>query len=384
MTEKPNSKPIIAFYAPLKAPDHPVPSGDRQIARLLMQALQKTGYQVQLASRFRSLDIGGDDKRQKRLQILGRKLAYRLISHYNKQAVDLRPSFWFTYHLYHKAPDWLGPVVSKALDIPYLVVEASYAPKQKHGPWHRGLQSSRRALLGAARVFCINPQDKACITALLPAGHVIELKPFLGPESFFMTTPDRQQIAEKWSLNSRYCWLICVAMMRPGDKTHSYNLLAQALRHLKQQDWQLLIIGDGNAAETIIKAFDGLDGVRFLGQKHVAEIRPLLAACDLLVWPAVNEALGLALLEAQACGTAVLTCNEGGVASVVQNRYSGVLTKPRDVSTFAAALDDLITDRPTLESMGKNARHYAEQYHSLSSAGDVLKRVIDDLVLHQP
>src|SRR5258705_179814 len=28
----------IAFYAPLKPPSHPVPSGDRRIARLLLQA----------------------------------------------------------------------------------------------------------------------------------------------------------------------------------------------------------------------------------------------------------------------------------------------------------------------------------------------------------
>jgi hypothetical protein len=33
----------IAFYAPLKAPDHPVPSGDRTIARLLLAALKQGG-----------------------------------------------------------------------------------------------------------------------------------------------------------------------------------------------------------------------------------------------------------------------------------------------------------------------------------------------------
>jgi hypothetical protein len=30
----------IAFYAPLKSPDHPVPSGDRLLARLLVDALR--------------------------------------------------------------------------------------------------------------------------------------------------------------------------------------------------------------------------------------------------------------------------------------------------------------------------------------------------------
>ena len=34
----------IAFYAPLKPPDHPVPSGDRRMARLLMAALATAGH----------------------------------------------------------------------------------------------------------------------------------------------------------------------------------------------------------------------------------------------------------------------------------------------------------------------------------------------------
>ena len=34
----------VAFYAPMKAPDHPAPSGDRTMARLLLKALVKAGF----------------------------------------------------------------------------------------------------------------------------------------------------------------------------------------------------------------------------------------------------------------------------------------------------------------------------------------------------
>ena len=44
----------VAFYAPLKPPDHPTPSGDRRMARLLMEALRAGGHVPVLASRFRS------------------------------------------------------------------------------------------------------------------------------------------------------------------------------------------------------------------------------------------------------------------------------------------------------------------------------------------
>ena len=44
----------IAFYAPLKPPDHPVPSGDRQMARQLISALEAKGNIITIPSHLRS------------------------------------------------------------------------------------------------------------------------------------------------------------------------------------------------------------------------------------------------------------------------------------------------------------------------------------------
>ena len=46
----------VAFYAPLKSPAHPVPSGDRRIARALLQALALGGHDTTLVSIFRCFD----------------------------------------------------------------------------------------------------------------------------------------------------------------------------------------------------------------------------------------------------------------------------------------------------------------------------------------
>ena len=50
----------VAFYAPLKPPDHPTPSGDRRVARLLMEALKAGGHMPMLVSHLRSRDSEGD------------------------------------------------------------------------------------------------------------------------------------------------------------------------------------------------------------------------------------------------------------------------------------------------------------------------------------
>src|SRR6516162_7792641 len=124
----------IAFYAPLKPPDHPIPSGDRQVAQLFLAALRRGGHDPVLASRFRSFEGRGDRYLQTRLAALGRKLAERLVRRY-RAAPASAPDLWFTYHIYHKAPDWLGPRVALALGVPYVVAEASFAPKRAGGAW---------------------------------------------------------------------------------------------------------------------------------------------------------------------------------------------------------------------------------------------------------
>ena len=115
----------IAFYAPLKSPTHGTPSGDRRIAGLLMEALARAGHRVELASTFRSYDGSGQAQRQEALREQGMALGRRLAAQWRDAPLGARPDLWVTYHVYYKAPDWLGPEASAALGVPYVIAEAS-------------------------------------------------------------------------------------------------------------------------------------------------------------------------------------------------------------------------------------------------------------------
>ena len=141
----------IAFYAPLKPPDHPTPSGDRRVAQLFCTALREAGHEPFLASRLRSYDGAGDRLRQARLRRIGCRVAERLAHQWQREP-GTAPGAWFTYHLYYKAPDWLGPAVSTALGIPYLIAEASHAPKRAGGNWQIGHRAVEQALRRADAV----------------------------------------------------------------------------------------------------------------------------------------------------------------------------------------------------------------------------------------
>ncbi|MEH6822993.1 MAG: glycosyltransferase family 4 protein [Motiliproteus sp.] len=386
LSSAPKSNPtgaVVAFYAPLKSPDHPTPSGDRLLARLLLQALQQAGFTPLLASRFRSRDGRGDPARQQRLKSVAQRLAQRLIRRYQRLPSAQRPRLWFTYHLYHKAPDWIGPVVAKALAIPYVVAEASYAEKQRHGPWQQGLIDSVAALQQAAAILCLNPADRPGLESISSAplhtlAPFLDLTPFKARASHI--TP-RTTLVRRYKLDPSQPWLISVAMMRPGDKQHSYRLLAEALKQCSTQPWQLLIIGEGSARSQIESYFQPLGRrCHFIGQRSHAEILPLLQASDLFVWPAVNEAFGMALLEAQAAATAVLAGDEGGVRSIVEHDRSGWLVPARDPQAFAHTLAQLLANQQRLTQAGIYAQRQVKQRHSLEAAGDRLRQLLGPLI----
>ena len=60
----------LAFYASLKSPDHPVPSGDREIAQSIMTALagNAAGLKLTLASQLRCYDGQGDESVQQKIR----------------------------------------------------------------------------------------------------------------------------------------------------------------------------------------------------------------------------------------------------------------------------------------------------------------------------
>jgi glycosyltransferase involved in cell wall biosynthesis len=375
----------LAFYAPLKPPCHPNPSGDRRLAQLLMQALHRAGFTVTLASVFRSYDGRGDAHYQHRIKSLGIALAQRLVRRYRQLPSDQQPKMWFTYHLYHKAPDWLGPHVARALNIPYVVAEASFAPKQYQGPWHLGLKASLQALQQASVIFSINPVDQACLAEALPSLKQRRLAPFLDldsliPSQILSPAQTKDSLAARWQLNSQSPWIIAVGMMRPGDKSHSYQLLAQALTKLQNNKWQLLIIGDGDNSMAVKGYFATLEQVYFLGQLTQSELMPLLSASDVFVWPAVNEAFGLALLEAQAAGTVVLAGAEGGVPSIVHAGITAMLTTPREPQELAQRLQELLNDPQKCRSMGIAASDYVYQHHGLDTAAQTLGKTLMPLL----
>lgn len=363
-----------AFYAPLKSPGHPAPSGDRTMARLLMKALSRTGYTPELASELRTFEARGDAAIQEDLRKASLAEAERLIRAYRARPAGERPAVWFTYHVYYKAPDWLGPRVAQALGIPYVVAEGTRAGKRARGPYAVAHGGAEAALDAAAVILVPTRRDREALEQHRPpAQRLVDFPPFLDLDDWPDVPPRRTSQPPR---------LLAVGMMRTGDKLASYGQLAEALAFVANRPWSLDIVGSGEAADTVAALFAPFgERVRIHGQVDSrVTLARLYAAADLMVWPAVNEAYGMALLEAQAFGCPVLAGAHGGVASVVRPGKTGILTPPDDVPAFAAALDGLLADSGQRETMGAAARNFVRGERTLDHAAARLRETLDAVV----
>jgi len=375
----------IAFYAPLKSPTHGTPSGDRRVAGLLMDALGRAGHRVELASTFRSYDPGGDAQRQAGLRDQGTALGERLAAQWRAAAAEARPQLWFTYHVYYKAPDWLGPVVSRALGIPYVVAEASHAAKRAGGPWDVGHRGALEAIRLADLLLSPTRDDQQGLRAVAEPGRVAALPPFLDAAPYLAArgarAEHRARLAQAHGIDPRVPWIAVAAMMRPGDKLASYRALAAALGRTLDLKWRLVVAGDGPAHAEVQALLEAALPERsvLLGELRHREVAEMCAASDLYVWPAVNEAYGMALLEAQAAGIAVVSCATRGVPDVVEHGRTGMLAPPQDDAALAALVRSLLVDAAARGRLGAAAAEFVAGERSLEATSGALGRLLSGL-----
>ncbi len=352
----------IAFYAPLKTPNHPTPSGDRQIARNLMSALSETfEAPMVLASELRSFEPEGSEEAQQDLFKRAQSERARILQ-------DLpNAGMWVTYHNYYKAPDLIGPCVSKELRIPYIQIEASRAKSRLTGPWAKFAQAAHDASDAADVIFHVTNEDLIALERdRFGQQHIVELPPFL----------DRDTLPNPASCNGP---MLAVGMMRHGDKLASYQLIAEALHLLRSPNWALNIAGDGDArvdVETLFKPFG--DRVEFLGVLNPVALAEVYASSSLLFWPGVNEAFGMVYLEAQAAGLPVLAQNRPGVCDVLApGNYPSIETGARGL---AVALDKLLSDDTMRVQLGRDAQNYVRTRHLRPAAVRILQETLGPLI----
>lgn len=123
------------------------------------------------------------------------------------------------------------------------------------------------------------------------------------------------------------------AFLCVGSLTERKNVARLAEAFARLGVGSLTFAGDG----PLRAALEGRPGVRLLGRVAHDEIPGLLAGCDVLCQPSLEEPFGQATLEALAAGRPVVATRVGGPPEFVPPD-AGILVDPTDTAALAAAL----------------------------------------------
>jgi 1,2-diacylglycerol 3-alpha-glucosyltransferase len=124
---------------------------------------------------------------------------------------------------------------------------------------------------------------------------------------------------------------------------------------------RLLLVGGGGSdianCEAELRAFVAGRGLadRVLFTGDVVDVEAYLRAADLFVFPTENEAFGISLIEAMACGLPVVASLVGGCRDIVAHEQDGLLVPPGDAAGFRSAILRIVADPALGRRLGERA-----------------------------
>ncbi len=257
----------------------------------------------------------------------------------------LRDDFPFALVHAHNAVPAADAVLRARIGAP-LVVSVHGGDVYYTAPRHRlGARAVRRAF-GAARLVLANSAGVERAARELGATRTRVLH--LGTD-----------VPSAPSARARLPTLVTVGHL-VARKRHADVLRALWVLRERHPQVRYLIIGDGPERDRLqrLAADLGLgDRVEFCGQLPREEALERARRAHAFVMPSVDEAFGVAYVEAMAAGMpAVGARGEAGPAEIAAAGGGMTLVAPADVEDLAARLDDLLGDAVHRERLGAAAR----------------------------
>lgn len=134
-----------------------------------------------------------------------------------------------------------------------------------------------------------------------------------------------------------------------------YDLLAA-----RRPDCTFAVVGDGPFLVAMRARLHHYPNVVFTGLLSGGELSAAYATSDICVFPGTSDTFGSAVLEAMASGVPVIVSESSGLAEIVEDGVSGLVTKGRSVAAMATAIERLLDEAATRRQLADTGRARAE------------------------
>jgi glycosyltransferase involved in cell wall biosynthesis len=147
------------------------------------------------------------------------------------------------------------------------------------------------------------------------------------------------------------------------NENKNHQIIVKALAKLNNPNVHYAIAGVGDKREHLLELAQKLgvsDRLHLLGyRKDVPELNHV---ADVFCFPSCREGLGLAAIEAMACGLPLITSNVHGINDYSVDNLTGYKCEPADADAFANAIGKLAADLNLRKTMGQSNTLLAKKY----------------------
>jgi glycosyltransferase involved in cell wall biosynthesis len=146
------------------------------------------------------------------------------------------------------------------------------------------------------------------------------------------------------------------------SKEKNLPLLCEVFKNLSESrdDVHFVAVGDGPYFEEMQELMKGAP-CTFTGYLKGDDLAAVYASSDLFVFPSTTDTFGNVALEAQASGLPVIVTDSGGPQEIIIPSRTGLVVEADNPASLLEAINQLLSNPARMESMGKEARRFAEE-----------------------
>lgn len=264
--------------------------------------------------------------------------------------------------------------------------------------WMLGIEDIYPMIAGVGSVFLGGGLKKRLVRTILITEYKLglkkakriffqnhdDLKVFTGhgilPESKVVMIHGSGVNLEKFPLSElpKNPGFLCISRLIRDKGVMEYLEAAREI-HKRYPEIQCVMVGPFDTNPSVIKPEElqpYLDdgSVVYVGEQK--DVYPYLRDCTCFVLPSYHEGIPKTVLEAMACGRAIITTDAPGCRETVIDGVNGYLVPVKDVSAVVEAMEKIISDPAKTADMAKASRGMAEDKYDVNKVNLTIRRTM--------
>ncbi|MDB4766602.1 glycosyltransferase family 4 protein [bacterium] len=172
-----------------------------------------------------------------------------------------------------------------------------------------------------------------------------------------------------------------MTMVAGFRKQKDHATLIDALAQLKDDTWQLFLLGNGELMEDMkTKVIENGLGDRIFFEGAVSDVPSYLNKTDLMLLITNWEGLPISILEGLSFSLPVVASDVSGVREEVFDRHNGLLVERGNVNQTKEALKELMDNPDLIEEYGRNSRLLFKEKFTREAMYEQTKSVYEEII----